>query len=137
VTSVSDLEKFERIMSQARYANKNFVKIFGKHLEDFRRENFYLMELIRSDPLKTGIPDSMIRHAEQVKLGTGNRSSDPVRLGAPSNLKMQQHNANDFQSASEAKELVSATAQQQRSTSQAKLFHHQNITPLKVNRMYA
>ena len=89
VTSASDLEKFERIMSQARHANKNFVKQFGKHLEDFRRENFYLMELILSDLLSKGIPDSMIRHAENVNLGTGGRTSEPHRLGAPQNLKME------------------------------------------------
>lgn len=37
VTSASDLEKFERIMNQAQHADKNFVKMFGKNLEEFRR----------------------------------------------------------------------------------------------------
>ena len=49
VTSASDLEKYERIMNQAQHANKHFVKMFGKNLEEFRRQNFQLMELIKSD----------------------------------------------------------------------------------------
>jgi hypothetical protein len=38
VTSMSDLERIERIMTQAQYANKSIVKYFSKHLEEFRRE---------------------------------------------------------------------------------------------------
>jgi len=49
VTSNSDLEKWNQIMIQAKHANKNFVKQFGKFLEDFRRENHCVMELILSD----------------------------------------------------------------------------------------
>ena len=38
VTSLSDLERIEKIMNNAQYANKSIVKYFCKHLEDFRRE---------------------------------------------------------------------------------------------------
>jgi hypothetical protein len=38
VTSLSDLERIERIMTQAQFANKSIVKYFGKHFEEFRRE---------------------------------------------------------------------------------------------------
>lgn len=41
MTSLSDLERIEKIMTQAQYANKNIVKYFGKQLEDFRREMQY------------------------------------------------------------------------------------------------
>jgi hypothetical protein len=36
-------------MTQAKHADKNFVKQFGKFLEEFRRENHCAMELILSD----------------------------------------------------------------------------------------
>lgn len=49
VTSLSDLERIEKIMTQAQYANKNIVKYFSKNLEDFRREMQYAKEIILSD----------------------------------------------------------------------------------------
>ena len=56
------------------------MKIFGKSLEEFRRQNFQLMELIKSDQLLSkGIPESMIRHAENVNIGS-NRASEVGRL---------------------------------------------------------
>ena len=38
VTSLSDLERIEKIMTTAQYANKSIVKYFSKNLEEFRRE---------------------------------------------------------------------------------------------------
>jgi len=38
------------------------------------------MELIKSDLLSKGIPESMIRHAENVNIGS-NRNSEIGRLG--------------------------------------------------------
>lgn len=38
VTSLSDLERMEKLMTQAQYANKSIIKYFGKRLEEFRRE---------------------------------------------------------------------------------------------------
>lgn len=38
VTSLSDLEKMEKIMTSAQFANKQIVKYFGKYCEEFRRE---------------------------------------------------------------------------------------------------
>lgn len=38
ITSLSDLERIEKIMTQAQYANKSIVKYFSKNLEDFRRD---------------------------------------------------------------------------------------------------
>lgn len=51
VTSLSDLERIERIMTQAQHANKSIVKYFGKHFEEFRREQSYPKEIIMSDPM--------------------------------------------------------------------------------------
>ena len=49
ITSLSDLERIERIMNQAQHANKSIVKYFSKHLEEFRREQAQSKELILSD----------------------------------------------------------------------------------------
>ena len=46
VTSLSDLEKIEKIMNDAVHASKSIVKYFGKHLEEFRREMHYNKEII-------------------------------------------------------------------------------------------
>lgn len=49
VTSASDLERLERLMKLAQFANKNILKHFGKHFEEFRREQSYSKEIILSD----------------------------------------------------------------------------------------
>ena len=49
VTSLSDLEKIEKIMNEAQHADKNIVKYFGKHLEEFRRDMHYYKEIVFSD----------------------------------------------------------------------------------------
>ena len=36
-TDLSDVEKIERILNEAKHANKAVVKYFGKLLEEFRR----------------------------------------------------------------------------------------------------
>ena len=46
-------------MTQAQHANKNIVKYFGKHFEDFRREMQYSKELILSEAISQGIPEAM------------------------------------------------------------------------------
>ena len=51
LTSLSDLEKIERIMNEAQHADKNVVKYFGKHFEEFRREMHYNKEIVFSDML--------------------------------------------------------------------------------------
>ena len=51
VTSLSDLERIEKIMTQAQYANKSIVKYFSKHLEEFRRDQTYSKEVILQDPI--------------------------------------------------------------------------------------
>jgi hypothetical protein len=51
ITSISDLEKIEKIMNEAKYADKSIVKYFGKHFEEFRREMHYNKEVIFSDML--------------------------------------------------------------------------------------
>lgn len=57
VTSLSDLEKIEKIMNEAQHADKNIVKYFGKHLEEFRREMHHNKEIVFSDMLLNGIGD--------------------------------------------------------------------------------
>ena len=46
VTSLSDLEKIEKIMNDAVHASKSIVKYFGKHLEEFRREMHHNKEIV-------------------------------------------------------------------------------------------
>lgn len=50
-TSLSDLEKIEKIMNEAIHANKSVVKYFGQHFEEFRREMYYNKEIVLSDML--------------------------------------------------------------------------------------
>lgn len=49
VTSLSDLEKIEKIMNEAVHADKNIVKYFGKHFEEFRRDMHYYKEIVFSE----------------------------------------------------------------------------------------
>ena len=64
----------ERLMHQAVHANKSVVKFFGKHLEEFRREQVYNREIVQSDAMRK-IPDQMAKHAEQFE----GRSSRPLQ----------------------------------------------------------
>ena len=67
-SNMSDIERMERLMNLTKFAKKSIVKIFGKNFEDFRREMHYSKEIINSDLLSQSIPDSMIKHAEQVNI---------------------------------------------------------------------
>lgn len=69
VTSASDLERLERLMVFAKHANKSILRQFGKQLEEFRREMQYSKEIILSELVTRGVPDSMIKHAENVNFG--------------------------------------------------------------------
>ena len=51
MTTLSDLEKIEKIMNEAQFADKSIVKYFGKHFEEFRREMHYNKEIVFSDML--------------------------------------------------------------------------------------
>lgn len=51
MTSLSDLEKIEKIMNEAQHADKNIVKYFGKHFEEFRRDMHYYKEIVMADML--------------------------------------------------------------------------------------
>ena len=46
VTSLSDLEKIERIMNEAQHADKCIVKYFGGYFEEFRRDMHYYKEIV-------------------------------------------------------------------------------------------
>lgn len=37
-SATSDIERIDRLMNQAKHANKSIVKLFGKHMEEFRSE---------------------------------------------------------------------------------------------------
>ena len=37
-STTSELERLERLMKQAKYAKKSIVRMFGKNLDEFRRE---------------------------------------------------------------------------------------------------
>jgi hypothetical protein len=57
-------------MTQAKHADKNFVRQFGKFLEEFRRENSYMAEIIQSDYNQAPfVPESMVKHTEKVNMG--------------------------------------------------------------------
>jgi hypothetical protein len=49
LTSLSDLERIERIMNEAQHANKSIVKYFGMHFEEFRRDMHFYKEIVFSD----------------------------------------------------------------------------------------
>lgn len=68
MTSLSDLEKIEKIMKSAQHANKFIVRHFGKHLEDFRREAAYQMEIILTDLTNQNVPDYMLKQTETFKV---------------------------------------------------------------------
>ena len=51
MTSLSDLEKIEKIMNEAQHADKSIVKYFGNHFEEFRRDMHYYKEIVFSDML--------------------------------------------------------------------------------------
>jgi hypothetical protein len=46
-------------MNEAVHADKNIVKYFGKHFEEFRREMHYNKEIIFSDMLIDGLVDNI------------------------------------------------------------------------------
>ena len=62
VTSMSDLERIERVMNSAHFANKSMIKYMTKHIEEFRREMQYAKELILSD--LQSVSEAMTRHAK-------------------------------------------------------------------------
>lgn len=93
ITSTSDLERLERLMNSAKYASKSVIRQFGKQLEEFRREMQYSKEIILSDLLTQGIPDSMIRHAENVNL---DRQNDPMKQAIFAKVSRQGSNLDNF-----------------------------------------
>jgi len=56
-STTSDIERLDRLMKQAQHAKKSIVRMFGKNLEEFRREMQYSKEIINSDLLSQNIPD--------------------------------------------------------------------------------
>jgi len=79
----------------AKNANKSIIKQFGKHLEEFRREMLYSKEIILSDLITQDIPDSMIRHAENVNLGT-DKKQDPLKQAIFARVSRQSSNLDNF-----------------------------------------
>ena len=53
-STTSDLERLDRLMKQAVHAKKSVVRIFGKQLEEFRRDMAYAKEIINSDLIRHG-----------------------------------------------------------------------------------
>lgn len=79
----------------AKHANKSIIRHFGKQLEEFRREMQYSKEIILSDLITQGIPESMIRHAENVNLG-GDRQNDPLKQAIFAKVGRQSSNLDNF-----------------------------------------
>jgi len=48
---LSDAEKIEKIMNEAKHADKSIVKYFGKHFEEFRNDMHYNREIVFSEML--------------------------------------------------------------------------------------
>ena len=67
-STTSDLERLERLMKQAQHAKKSVIRIFGKNLEEFRREMQYSKEIINSDILSQNVPEQMSRHTHNFNL---------------------------------------------------------------------
>ena len=55
-------------MKQAQHAKKSVIRIFGKNLEEFRREMQYSKEIINSDILSQNVPEQMSRHTHNFNL---------------------------------------------------------------------
>ena len=68
-STTSDLERLERLMKQSQHAKKSVIRIFGKNLEEFRREMQYSKEIINSDILSQNIPEQMSRHTQNFNMG--------------------------------------------------------------------
>jgi len=70
MTDLSDVEKMERIMNEAKFADKGIVKYFGKMFDEFRREMNYQRDIVFSDILTqygAGLgPDSIQLNSESV-----------------------------------------------------------------------
>lgn len=78
-STTSDLERLDRLMRQALHAKKPIVRMFGKNLDEFRREMQYSKEIINSDLLSQQIPDSMIRHAENFNRTDRSSNIEPFK----------------------------------------------------------
>lgn len=89
-STTSDLERLERLMRNAVHAKKSVVRMFGKNLDEFRREMQYSKEIINSDLLSQDIPESMIRHTENFDMS--NRSNDPFKRVASQRLSIENIN---------------------------------------------
>lgn len=67
--------------------------MFGKNLDEFRREMQYSKEIINSDLLTQEIPQSMIRHAENFNI-TGKSMNEPFKAATRQisidNLKIEE-----------------------------------------------
>ena len=90
-SAVSDLERMERLMNQAKHANKSIVKLFGKHLEEFRSEMSYAKAYVQTDLLSQEVPDSMIRHAENVNMS----SSGPFKGAVGKQMSLDDFSVNE------------------------------------------
>jgi len=55
-STTSDLERLEKLMKLSVHAKKSVVRMFGKNLDEFRREMQYSKEIINSDLLTQEIP---------------------------------------------------------------------------------
>ena len=80
-STTSDLERLERLMKQAQFAKKSIVRIFGKNLDEFRRDMAYAKDNINSDLLSQDIPESMNRHAEHFNM-TNRSGNEPFKAVA-------------------------------------------------------
>ena len=92
-STTSDIERLERLMRQAIHAKKSVVRMFGKNLDEFRREMVYAKEIINSDLLSQDISDSMIRHAENFNMS--GRSNDPFKRVASQRFSIENINVQE------------------------------------------
>ena len=118
-SAMSDIERFDRMMNQAKFANKSIVKLFGKHIEEFRSEMQYAKMHIQTDLLQQEIPDSMIRHAENVNMNSS--QTDPFKKAVGHQLSLDNFSVNEpenrtsnLSNSRPPKEYKTATAGSQR-----------------------
>ena len=93
-STTSDLERLERLMRNAVHAKKSIVRMFGKNLDEFRREMQYSKEIINSDLLSQDIPESMIRHAQNFDI-SGRSGGDPFKRVASQRLSIENINVTE------------------------------------------
>ena len=82
VTSLSDLERIDNMMSVAPHANKNIVKYFGKFWEDFRKiMSIKNQDLLLTDMNFDNVPPELAKQISEVRKDKTNYGETTSEVG--------------------------------------------------------